>query len=87
MILIAHQRHYFEEMGETLKDTNGEFTETCHSTLRISEERHGLKIVRKVGTPIHQYKGCKKNNQFGQNFIWLFRHEGIVQGRCPFHKL
>ena len=28
----------------SLKDTNGEFTETCHSTLRKEEEQHGLRI-------------------------------------------
>ena len=43
----------------SLKDTNGEFTETCHSTLRKEEEQHGLRIVRKLGTPIHQYRSKK----------------------------
>ena len=34
-------------------DTNVEFVETLHSTLRKFEEVHGEKIVRKMGTPIH----------------------------------
>ena len=48
-----------ETTGETFKETNGEFTETAHSTLRKEEEVHNLKIVRKVGTPIHQYRSLK----------------------------
>ena len=46
--------HYFETTGETFKETNGEFTETAHSTLRREEEQHGMNIVRRIGTPIHQ---------------------------------
>ena len=34
-------------------DTNGEFVETVHSSLRRYEETHGTKIVRKKGTPQH----------------------------------
>ena len=43
----------------SLKDTNGEFTETCQSTLRKEEEPHGLRIVGKLGTPINQYRSKK----------------------------
>ena len=33
----------------TMRDTNGEFVETLHSTLRLHEEHHGFKVVRKLG--------------------------------------
>ena len=33
--------------------TNGEFVETCHSSLRKSEETHGFKVKKKLGTPMH----------------------------------
>ena len=36
--------------------TNGEFHESCHSTLRQSEERSNFKVKRKLGTPMHQFK-------------------------------
>ena len=39
--------------GVTLKDTNDEFTESCHSQLRKHEETPGQKVVKKLGTPVH----------------------------------
>ena len=58
-IVLHHYQYYFETTGETFKETNGEFTETAHSTLRREEEQHGMKIVRRIGTPIHQYRNLK----------------------------
>ena len=39
-----------------MRETNGEFVETLHSSLRIHEESHGFKVVRKMGTPSHLQK-------------------------------
>ena len=39
-----------------MRFTNGEFPESCHSTLRQSEETHGFKVKRKLGSPFHQQK-------------------------------
>ena len=39
-----------------MKLTNGKFPESCHSTLRQSEERHGFKTKRKLGSPMHQQR-------------------------------
>ena len=39
-----------------MRFTNGEFPESCHSTLRQSEETHGFKAKRKLGSPMHQLK-------------------------------
>ena len=40
---IVHHYEYFLTGLEPHPDTNGEFTESCHITLRKSEETHGLK--------------------------------------------
>ena len=39
-----------------MRETNGEFVETLHSSLRIHEESHGFKVVKKLGTPTHLKK-------------------------------
>ena len=38
---------------------NAEFTETVHSTLKMSERIHTFKITRKIGTPIHKEMALK----------------------------
>ena len=64
-----HYEQYFDTTGVTLKETNGEFTETCHLTLKKDEATHGLQSVRKIGTPIHEYKVLTIHNstKFGGN--------------------
>ena len=37
-----------------MKYTNAEFTETAHSTFKMSERIHKFKITRKIGTPVHE---------------------------------
>ena len=55
-IIIHHYLHYFKTSGKNFRLTNGEFNESCHSTLRQSEEMHNFKVKRKLGTPMHQQK-------------------------------
>ena len=55
-VILHHFTQYFELTNSTMKDTNGEFVETLHSSLRIHEEKHGFKIVRKLGTTTHLKK-------------------------------
>ena len=55
-IIIPHYLYFFEKGGKTMKYTNGEFPESCHSTLRQSEELHGFKVKRNLGSPMHQQK-------------------------------
>ena len=45
-IIIHYYQYYFSKSGQTMRLTNGEFVETCHSSLRQSEERHGFKVKR-----------------------------------------
>ena len=52
-VITSHFGQYFQKMGTNFCHTNGEYLESAHSSLRISEERHGLKMVRKIGTPRH----------------------------------
>ena len=58
-VILHHYKYYFETTGQTFKFTNGEFTESCHSSLRKSETTHGLRIVKKLGTPIHQQRSLQ----------------------------
>ena len=42
-----------------LNQTNGEFTETTHSTFKISERQHNFHVNRMLGTPVHKEKAMK----------------------------
>ena len=49
-VILDHYSFYFAKTGKTLQDTNGEFPQSAHSTLRKSEERHGFKVRNNVGS-------------------------------------
>ena len=55
-ILIHHYPYFFEKGGKNMRYTNGEFPESCHSTLKQSEETHGFKVKGKLGSTMHQQK-------------------------------
>ena len=42
-----------------MKCTNGEFTETTHSTFKISERLHNFHVNRRLGTPFHRENAMK----------------------------
>ena len=48
-VIKTHFSQYFEKMQTNFCQTNGENLESCHSSLRISVERHGLEMVQKLG--------------------------------------
>ena len=52
-VIKDHFMYYFEQTGENFSKTNGENLESCHSALRIHEERHKFRYNRKIGTPSH----------------------------------
>ena len=56
LVILHHFSQYFELTNTTMRDTNGEYVETLQSSLRIHEENHGYKVVRKLGTPTHLQK-------------------------------
>ena len=41
-IIIHHYPFYFSQMGKNFRETNGEFGETCHSTLKKFEKMKGF---------------------------------------------
>ena len=41
LIILHHYLFYFTKMGKNVKDTNGEFGETCHSTIKRFEKLKG----------------------------------------------
>ena len=60
-VVIHHIPQYFEMTNTTMRDTNGEFVETLHSTLRLHEEHHGFKVVRRFGSNIHLKKALSSH--------------------------
>ena len=38
-IILTHYKFYFEKMGKNFKETNGEFGETLHSTIKKFEAK------------------------------------------------
>ena len=58
-LIIDHYSDYFQWTNQTMRLTNAEFTETAHSTFKMSERIHKFKISRKIGTPVHQEMALK----------------------------
>ena len=63
-VIIHHYEYYFEKTGRTLRNNNGKFTELCHSSLGRAEELQVLKVVNKLGTPVHQQKALQSMSFF-----------------------
>ena len=57
--IIDHNSDYFHRTNQTIRLTNAEFTETAHSTFKMSERIHKFKISRKIGTPVHKEMALK----------------------------
>ena len=58
-VIYDHYEFFFENSGNSMKFTNGEFTETTHSTFKISEKQHNFHVNRMLGTPVHREKAMK----------------------------
>ena len=63
-VILHHFSQYFDITNSTMRDTNGEFVETLHSSLHIHEENHGYKVVRKLGTQVHLKKAKNSLTSF-----------------------
>ena len=59
LVIIHHYAFYFENKGVTFKDTNGEYVEALHNSLRIHEENHHFKVVKKLGSADHLKKSFR----------------------------
>ena len=58
-VIIDHYSDYFQWTNQTMRLTNAEFTETAHSTFKMSKRIHKFKISKKIGTPVHQEMALK----------------------------
>ena len=58
-VIYDHYEYFFGYSGNTMKFTNGKFTETTHSTFKISEKQHNFHVNRMLGTPVHLEKAIK----------------------------
>ena len=63
-IILHHYRWYFQRTGKNLKNTNGEFGETVHSTLKKFELGRGFKVSRKLATDHHLLKAHQSISTF-----------------------
>ena len=53
-VIISHIKVYFQHHRVTLRASSDEYVESCHSQLRLSEERHRVRTRRaQLGTDIH----------------------------------
>ena len=53
-VIISHVKEYFKHHRVTLRASSDEYVESCHSQLRLSEERHRVRTRRaELGTDIH----------------------------------
>ena len=58
-VILDHYQDYFKWTNKTMRLTNEEFTETAHSTFKMSERIHRFKIFRKIGTLVHKDMALK----------------------------
>ena len=63
-IIIHHYARYFEETGTNFRDTNGEYTEAIHSSLKIHERNHNFTTKRKLGTPHHRERALQSHTSY-----------------------
>ena len=62
--------------------------EAAHSTLRREEEQHRMNIVRRIGTPIHQYRSLKsltmhKSTKIGGHVDSTFTNKYVKSSSTP----
>ena len=71
-VIFSHYEDYFQLTGKTFKFTSGEYVETAHRKLRISEEAHALKIKRKIASDMHLKKALQSH------ILWNSKHSGAL---------
>ena len=77
-VIISHIKVYFKHHRVTLRASSDEYVESCHSQLRLSEERHRVRTRRaQLGTDVHARRLLSSSCLF--NFTRIgFIPEGIV---------
>ena len=63
-VILAHFGWYFENTGTNFRNTNGEFVEAAHYSLKNHEHDHGYVVKKKQGTPHHLLKALQSLSSF-----------------------
>ena len=63
-VILAHFGWYFENTGTNFRNTNGEFVEAAHYSLKNHEIDHGYVVKKKQGTPHHLLKAFQSLSSF-----------------------
>ena len=72
-LITDHIAEYFQKTGRTFRWTSGEYVETLHQALRMSEERHRLQTKAKhYGTKRHRLNLSKSM------YIYNFKSFGFI---------
>ena len=58
-VILAHYDWYFKNTGKNFRNTNGEFFEAAHYSLKKHEVDHGYVVKKKLGTPHHLLKSLQ----------------------------
>ena len=63
-VILHHYADYFECTGQSLADTNGEFVESAHYSLKKHERNCNYKVVNNLGSLIHKQKYLQSLSTF-----------------------
>ena len=76
-LITDHIAEYFQKTGRTLRWTSGEYVETLHQALRMSEERHRLQTKAKnYGTKLHRLNITRSTNLYNfKSFGFLVKRD------------
>ena len=60
-VILHHYAWYFNKTGKNFKNTNGEYVEAVHSSLKKHERDHGFVVKKRQGTPQHRQKSLQSH--------------------------
>ena len=63
-VILAHFEWYFKNNGTNFRNTNGEFFEAVHYSLKKHEFEHGYVLKKKQGTPHHLLKSLQSISSY-----------------------
>ena len=63
-VIIHHYLWYFEKTGKNFKETNGEFTETVHSSIKKWEQKKNFHVKRRLGSDHHLLRSFQSISSF-----------------------
>ena len=63
-VILDHFEWYFKNAGTNFRNTNGEFLEAVHYSLKRHEVEHGYVVKKKQGTPTHLLKSLQSISSY-----------------------